>query len=153
MFMVTDILLSAGISFSVCTGWAAGNVYITSANQLIGTYKDLDAFRKLDTNYAGWQAHHIVENDDLQRLGVSTHAPAYETSFVSCRRASVTGIEAAVICLARIIRSLPDVARAACPRSREEPARCQRPVRMSIRAVCYRADAGARGAVLLCEGR
>ena len=78
MFMVTDILLSAGVSFSVYTGWAAGNVYITSANQLIGTYKNLDAFRKLDTNYAGWQAHHVVEDDDLHRLGGSTHAPAYE---------------------------------------------------------------------------
>ena len=35
MFTVPDVLLTAGVTFSVFTGWPAGNVYITDANQLI----------------------------------------------------------------------------------------------------------------------
>jgi len=77
MFTVTDVLLTAGVKFSVYAGWQPGNVYITEANQLIGSYRDLEAFRASDNNYSGWHVHHVVEDDDLHRLGVSTHAPAY----------------------------------------------------------------------------
>ena len=78
MFEVSDILLTAGVKFSVFTGWPAGNLYITTGNQLIGSYKNLNLFRKSTSNYTGWHVHHVVEDDDLQRLGVSSHAPAYE---------------------------------------------------------------------------
>jgi hypothetical protein len=72
-----DVLLTAGVKFSVYAGWPPGNVYATDANQLIGAYRDLQAFRASDSNYSGWQVHHVVEDDDLHCLGVSTHAPAY----------------------------------------------------------------------------
>jgi hypothetical protein len=79
MFTITEILLTAGVKYSVYTGWPAGNIYVTDANQLIGTWKDLDAYRKWDSKYGGdWQAHHVVEDDDLDRLGVRNHAAAYE---------------------------------------------------------------------------
>ena len=74
MFTVTDVLLTAGVKFSVYAGRVAGNVYITHANQLIGSYKDLEIFRTSDSNYSGWHVHHVVEDDDLYRLGVSKHA-------------------------------------------------------------------------------
>jgi hypothetical protein len=77
LFSVTEVLLTAGVKFSVYAGCPAGSVYLTNANQLIGTYKNLEAFRTGDGAYAGWHVHHVVEDDDLQRLGVSTHAPAY----------------------------------------------------------------------------
>jgi hypothetical protein len=77
MFTVADVLLTAGVKFSVYTGWAGGDVYLTDANQLIGTYKNLEAFRASDSNYKGWHVHHVIEDDDLHRLGVTTHAPAY----------------------------------------------------------------------------
>jgi hypothetical protein len=77
MFTVTEVLLTAGVKFSVYTGCPAGNVYLTDANQLIGAYKNLEAFRGYDRAYGGWHVHHVVEDDDLQRLGVSGHAPPY----------------------------------------------------------------------------
>jgi hypothetical protein len=77
MFNVTDILLTAGVKFSVYASYPAGNIYLTDANQLIGSYKNLQAFRQSASNYTGWHVHHIVEDDDLHRLGVTTHIPAY----------------------------------------------------------------------------
>ena len=77
MFSITAVLLTAGVKFSVYAGCPAGNVYLTDGNQLIGSYKNLEAFRAGDTAYAGWHVHHVVEDDDLQRLGVSAYAPAY----------------------------------------------------------------------------
>jgi hypothetical protein len=77
MFTVTDVLLTAGVKYSVYSGWPGGSIYITDANQLIGSYKDLEAFRASDNDYKGWHVHHVVEDDDLYRLGVSTYAPAY----------------------------------------------------------------------------
>jgi hypothetical protein len=77
MFAVTDVLLAAGVKFSVYTGYPFGNIYLSGANQLIGSYNNLKAFRKYDNAYKGWDVHHVVEDDDLQRLGVRAHAPAY----------------------------------------------------------------------------
>jgi hypothetical protein len=77
MYTTTEILLIAGIKYSVYPKWKAGNVYMTRALQLIGAYKDLEAYRAYDRDYAGWHAHHVVEFDDLDRLGVQNHAPAY----------------------------------------------------------------------------
>jgi hypothetical protein len=77
MFTVQQVLLTAGVKFSKFAGCHAGNVYITSGHQLIGRYKDLEAFCKSTEDYAGWHVHHVVEDDDLNRLGVSGHAPTY----------------------------------------------------------------------------
>ena len=74
MFTVTDVLLTAGVKFSVYAGREPRNVYVTAANQLIGSYRHLEALRASDNNYNGWDAHHVVEDDDLHRLGVArTH--------------------------------------------------------------------------------
>ncbi len=78
MFTVSEVLLTAGVTFSAYPGWPAANVYLTENNQVIGSYRDLASFRAYETAYKGWHRHHIVEEDDLQRLGVANHAPAYE---------------------------------------------------------------------------
>ena len=78
MFNVTDVLLTAGVKFQVYPKWTAGNVYMTGANQLIGTFKNLGQFRDWDSSYKGWHRHHVVEDDDLQRLGVTISAPPYD---------------------------------------------------------------------------
>jgi hypothetical protein len=67
----------ARVKYSAYPHCLAGNIYQTDANQLVGSYKDLRAFRKTDRNYASWQAHHVLEYDDLDRLGIRNHAPAY----------------------------------------------------------------------------
>jgi hypothetical protein len=43
MFTVTEVLLTVGVKFPAYPKWAAGNVYITDANQL--TFKNLGQFR------------------------------------------------------------------------------------------------------------
>lgn len=76
---VPDILTAASVShrpYSRCPG---AGVYITTANQLIGTYDDLDRLRSLPGIgrewYGGWERHHIVEEQDLTRLGVAERFP------------------------------------------------------------------------------
>ena len=71
MFIVSSALSSGGVAFEKYARWPAGGVFITGANQLIGTYSDLRRFQQFDRNYFGWHAHHIVESQDLDRLGVS----------------------------------------------------------------------------------
>jgi hypothetical protein len=78
MFTVTEILLTAGVKFQVYPKWANGNVYMTDANQLIGTFKNLGQFRDSGISYKGWHCHHVAEVDDLQRLGVTISAPPYD---------------------------------------------------------------------------
>ncbi|HEX6013210.1 MAG TPA: hypothetical protein VFY87_15700, partial [Geminicoccaceae bacterium] len=48
-------------------------VVMTAANQLLGSYADLRRFQVTDITgeYRGWQAHHVVEKQDLDRLGVA----------------------------------------------------------------------------------
>ncbi|MDT7953955.1 MAG: hypothetical protein RQ966_20875 [Acetobacteraceae bacterium] len=76
MFTVAEVLLTAGIPFTAFTPWPEGNVFLTKANQLIGGYKDLCRFRDRTASYKGWQSHHVVETDDLHRLGVASNAPS-----------------------------------------------------------------------------
>jgi hypothetical protein len=45
-------------------------VYCTAAGQFIASYSDLKRFQSENRTYFGWHAHHIVESQDLQRLGV-----------------------------------------------------------------------------------
>lgn len=53
-------------------------VVVTTANQLLGSYADLKRFQRADSSgeYRGWQAHHIVEEQDLGRLGIAHLFPA-----------------------------------------------------------------------------
>jgi hypothetical protein len=75
MFTVTEILLSAGIRFRPYPRAANASVFLSDANQLFGAFKHLAAYRRSDAAYRGWHSHHVVEIDDLHRLGVTTHAP------------------------------------------------------------------------------
>jgi hypothetical protein len=75
MLTVTEILLIAGVKFQIFSEWPQNNVYLTQANQIMATYKNLGQFRDVKTSYKSWHCHHIVEVDDLLRLGVRDIAP------------------------------------------------------------------------------
>lgn len=53
-------------------------IWLTAGNQLMASYRALARFATVDRHYAGWHAHHIVEFQDLERLGVSGKFPAYD---------------------------------------------------------------------------
>jgi hypothetical protein len=78
--IVREILVSAKVLFhphKVSSSKSLrGGVYITAANQLVGTYDNLKSFQRLSKEYSGWEAHHVVEKDDLDRLGVGSLFPA-----------------------------------------------------------------------------
>lgn len=72
--IVREILTSAHVGFENFTP-PSGNlrpagVYITSANQLLGTFGNLERFQRSEKAYFGWHKHHIVEKQDLDRLGI-----------------------------------------------------------------------------------
>jgi hypothetical protein len=48
-------------------------VVLTAANQLLGSYADIKRFQRsaVTGDYRSWQAHHVVEEQDLGRLDVS----------------------------------------------------------------------------------
>ena len=77
MYTVSEILLIANVKYAVHPRCAKKDIYQTDANQLIGTYKNLKAYCRTDRNYTGWDVHHVVEDADLDRLGVRNHAPVY----------------------------------------------------------------------------
>jgi len=77
MYTIQEVLLIAGVSFSPYIPAKPGKVLITGANQLMSTYATLHAYQKSERDYKGWHAHHVLENDDLLRLGVHLSAPAY----------------------------------------------------------------------------
>jgi len=52
-------------------------IWLTAGNQLMASYTALSRFAKIDHHYAGWHAHHIVEFQDLERLGVAGKFPPY----------------------------------------------------------------------------
>jgi hypothetical protein len=53
-------------------------IWLTSGNQLMSSHKGLSRFATVDPHYRGWHAHHVVEAQDLERLGVGAKFPAYE---------------------------------------------------------------------------
>lgn len=53
-------------------------IWLTSGNQLMSSYKALARFATIDRHYAGWHAHHVVEAQDLDRLGVAVTFPPYD---------------------------------------------------------------------------
>lgn len=77
----TEILIRANIEAEVFD--AKLNILVTPANQLVGTYADLEKFRDKYTTkegekiYAGWEIHHIVEDQDLYRTGIADKLPEY----------------------------------------------------------------------------
>ena len=53
-------------------------IWLTSGNQLVSSYHALKRFATVDTRYIGWHAHHVVEAQDLERLGVAARFPPYQ---------------------------------------------------------------------------
>jgi hypothetical protein len=52
-------------------------IWLTSGNQLMSPYRSLTRFATIDRHYAGWHAHHVVEAQDLERMGVAATFPPY----------------------------------------------------------------------------
>lgn len=75
---VRQILAEARISYETYVSWRPGGVYMSSALQLLGAYSDLRRFQGSNRSYFGWEAHHIVETKDLERLGVQAKFPERE---------------------------------------------------------------------------
>lgn len=53
-------------------------IWLTAGNQLMSSYIGLSRFATVDPHYRGWHAHHVVETQDLERLGISGKFPRYE---------------------------------------------------------------------------
>ena len=76
MLTVSELLDRAGIKYEPYAPAKVLPVYLTLGNQLIGTYAVLESYRTLDGTpkgnhwHQGWQAHHVVEKQDLARLQV-----------------------------------------------------------------------------------
>jgi hypothetical protein len=75
---VPQILQSAGVRCQDYPQAPRQGVFLTAANQLIGTYRALTRFRATHPEYTGWEAHHIVEARDLERLHIAHQFPVYE---------------------------------------------------------------------------
>lgn len=56
-------------------------IYITAGNQLVSTHKMLSEFRSQSKFYKGWQSHHILETQDLNRLHITQLAPDRDNQF------------------------------------------------------------------------
>ncbi len=77
-YTIPQLLMVAGIRHEPYTKARGERIFLTAAQQLIGTYADLRRFRQASIDYAGWEAHHIVEAQDLERLSVQQRFPPYE---------------------------------------------------------------------------
>ena len=77
MYTVPQLLSSAGVKYKVYPK-CSGGVFLTAANQLMGTYADLRRFQTFNPDYFGWDTHHTVEAQDLDRLKVKHRFPAYQ---------------------------------------------------------------------------
>ncbi|MDG4552786.1 MAG: hypothetical protein P9E24_00855 [Candidatus Competibacter sp.] len=77
-YTIPHLLMAAGVRHEPYTKAPSSKIVLTAANQLIGTYSDLRGFQQSSSQYSGWDAHHIVEAQDLERLGVQQRFPPYE---------------------------------------------------------------------------
>jgi hypothetical protein len=81
---VYDILSAAAVSTRPYPAVPGAGIYRSDAGQLFGTYADLVRAQTLPQlgsaswPYRGWHRHHIVEFQDLERLGVAARFPAYD---------------------------------------------------------------------------
>lgn len=75
------LLRAAGISFERLESFV--DVVCSRGNQLFGPYSSLETFRSVYRDklgrrpYDGWEVHHVVEDQDLHRLGIAQHFPVY----------------------------------------------------------------------------
>ena len=77
MGFVESVLMESRLRYREYKSHFPAPIWLTSANQLIASYKVLARFATIDRHYAGWHAHHVVEAQDLERLGVASSFPPY----------------------------------------------------------------------------
>ena len=77
-YTIPQLLMAASVRHEPYAKAPGGRIFLTAANQLIGTYTDLLRFKQSNSQYFGWEAHHIVEAQDLERLSVQQRFPPYE---------------------------------------------------------------------------
>lgn len=73
-----ELLTRSGIRYQRYRQWPSRKVYLSAANQLLAPYADLKLAQAGDKDYVGWEAHHIFEFADLERLGALGLFPPYE---------------------------------------------------------------------------
>jgi len=80
MYTVREILIRGNIRHEIF--WAQDDkvVFLSEGNQLFATKRTFDSasFRKAHPDYAGWEAHHILEFQDCLRLGLASRLPPYD---------------------------------------------------------------------------
>lgn len=74
----TRILDAAGIVREPFSLPGGASVLLTMAHQLVAPYGVLRKAQASSPPYRGWQSHHIVEHQDLVRLGLVSRFPPYE---------------------------------------------------------------------------
>jgi hypothetical protein len=78
MDFVESILKESRVRYREYRCNSTSPIWLTSANQLMASYTALTRFALIDRHYTGWHAHHVVEAQDLERLGVADKFPKYE---------------------------------------------------------------------------
>lgn len=78
MDFVESILKDSRVRYQEYRCNSPSPIWLTSANQLMSSYYALSRFATVDPHYRGWHAHHVVESQDLERLGVAVKFPTYE---------------------------------------------------------------------------
>ena len=81
MIVATRVLNRARIQYAPYQNSGGYEIYITAANQLVGTHTMLIEFRSRSKHYRAWQSHHILETRDLDRLHVSQLSPDRNNQF------------------------------------------------------------------------
>lgn len=78
MDFVESILKDSRVRYREYRCNSPAPIWLTAGNQLLSSYAALSRFATVDRHYRGWHAHHVVEAQDLERLGVDEKFPAYE---------------------------------------------------------------------------
>ncbi len=78
MDFVESVLQASRVRYREYRCHSPSPIWLTSANQLMASYEVLTRFATIDKHYAGWHSHHVVEAQDLERLGVAAAFPAYK---------------------------------------------------------------------------
>jgi hypothetical protein len=75
--VVSKLLTKAGVKHEIYL--PEYTIYISDAGQLFATkrYFDNSSFKK-QKGYVGWEANHIVDYNDLEKLGWASKFPSYE---------------------------------------------------------------------------
>jgi hypothetical protein len=78
MDFVESILRESRVRYREYRCNSPSPIWLTAGNQLMASYSALSRFATVDRHYRGWHPRHVVEAQDLARLGVDGRYPAYE---------------------------------------------------------------------------